>query len=55
MMLLYTTAVIVMALYAQCPQPTLHACIFLMRWLQLRFNFDSTAVRRSFDSLSTVI
>jgi len=27
----------------------------LMRWLQLRFDFDSTAVRRAFDCLSEVI
>jgi len=27
----------------------------LMRWLQLRFDFDSTAVRRAFDCLSKVI
>jgi len=26
-----------------------------MRWLQLRFEFDSTAVRRAFDCLSKVI
>ena len=27
----------------------------LMRWLQLRFDFDSTAVRRPFDCLSNVV
>jgi len=27
----------------------------LMRWLQLRFDFDSTAVRSAFDWLSKVI
>ena len=33
----------------------LESLVFLMRWLQLLFDFDSTAVRRSFECLSKVI
>jgi len=32
-----------------------HARIELTRWLQLRFDFDSTVVPRQFDGLSNVI
>ena len=35
-------------------KPVVRSAVPLMRWLQLRFDFDSTGVQRAFHCLSTV-